>query len=214
MNPRLVIAFLVLCGASLLAQAPAPASEKHTSDLGFSYSLPTNWEVVDAHPLLPAVKEQQSQSAGSEDEKKGISCVQIALTARHGNPASVVVAVQLPFACFGQQMSDKDLPGFAQGASEGLRKNFVISDPAYGAYMLGTHSMWIERAMGVVIGHPESQYTVEITCGLLKKGAVCWMAMAADQSALQTFEHGTVSLDGEAPSALVPSTAFDKKPTP
>ncbi|MGB7546801.1 MAG: hypothetical protein WBM14_03555 [Terracidiphilus sp.] len=210
MNPRLLATLLVLCGASLLAQAPAP--ETHSSELGFSYSLPSDWEVVDAHPMLPVVKQQQTQSATSEAEKKGIECVQLALTARHGTPASVVVIVELPFACFGQQMTDKDLPGFAEGASEGIKKTFVVSEPVYGAYMLGTHSLWIERAQGVVIGHPEAQYTVEIACSLIKKGAVCWMAMASDKAALETFEHGSVTLDGEAPAVLVPATAFDKKP--
>jgi hypothetical protein len=213
MNSRLATVLLVLCAASLLAQAPAPATEKHTSDLGFSYNLPADWAVVDINPMLPAVKQEQSQAAASEDEKKGIACVEIDLTARHGTPASVVLVMQLPFGCFGQQMTDKDLPGFAQGASEGLKKSFVISEPVYGAYMLGNHNMWIERAQGVVIGHPESQYTVEVACGLLKKGAVCWMAMAADQAALQTFEHGAVTLDGEASAMLVPATAFHTKPT-
>ena len=199
----------------MLAQAPAPnpTPESHASDLGFSYSIPTDWEVVDTHPMLPAVKQQQSQTATSEDEKKGIECVQIALTARHGTPASVVVVMELPFACFGQQMTEKDLPGFAQGASEGLKKTFNISDPVYGAYTLGTHNLWIERAKGTVIDHPEATYTVEIACSLLKKGAVCWMAMAADGAALQTFENGSVTLDGEAPAALVPQTAFETKPT-
>lgn len=197
-----------------MAQAPAPATETHTSDLGFRYTLPSDWEVVDTHPVLPSVKQQQSQSATSDEEKKGIACVQLALTARHGAPASVVAVMELPFACFGQRLSDKDLPGFAQGASEGLKRTFVISEPVFGAYMLGTHDFWIERAQGVVIGHPEAQYTVEVACGLLKKGAVCWLATAVDQAALDTFEHGTVTLDGEAPTTLVPATAFDKKPTP
>lgn len=192
--------------------AQAPASEAHTGTIGFSYTLPADWEVVDTQPTLPAMKEQQSQTATSEDEKKGIACVQVALTARHGNPTSVVVVVELPFDCFGQQMTDKDLPGFAQGASEGMKKTFAISEPVYGAYTLGAHSLWIERAKGVVIGHPEAQYTVEITCSLLKKGAVCWMAMASDEAALHIFENGKVSLDAEAPTALVPATAFDKKP--
>jgi len=164
-------------------------------------------------PTLPLIKQQQSQSAASDDEKKGIECVQVVLTARHGTPASVIVAVELPFGCFGQQMTQKDLPGFAQGASEGIKKTFAISEPVYGAYMLGTHNIWIERAQGVVLGHPDSRYTVEVACGLLQNSAVCWMAMAADQDALQTFEHSKISLDGEEPAALVPSTAFDKKPS-
>lgn len=213
MNLRLLVFLFLLFSASLLAQAPTAGSETHRSSLGFTYSLPANWEVVDSQPSLPALKQQQSQAASTEEEKKGIECVQIALTARHGSPASVVVVVQLPFACFGQQMSEKDLPGFAEGASQGIKRSFVISDPAYGAYTLGTHSLWIERAQGVVIGHPEAHYTVEITCSLLKQGAACWMTMAADDADLHAFEQGNVALDGEAPAALVPATAFDKKPS-
>jgi hypothetical protein len=38
------------------------------------------------------------------------------------------------------------------------------------------------------------------------------MAVAADDAALKTFEHGAVTLDDEPPVALVPATAFDKKP--
>lgn len=212
MSLRLLIPLFFLCSASLPAQAPSRTSETHTSPLGFSYSLPNDWDVVDTQPTLPEMKKQQSQNASSDQEKKGIQCVQVALTARHGTPASVVVVVALPFACFGQQMTEKDLPGFVQGASQGIKRSFVVSDPIYGAYTLGTHSFWIERATGTVIGHPEAKYTVEIACSLLLKSAACWMAMAADSTGLETFEHGNVTLDGDSPIALVPETAFDKKP--
>lgn len=213
MHPRYFVLLLALAGTSLLAQAPAGVSPAAAAPSdGFNYTLPPDWQVVDMQPTLPLIKQQQSQAAASDDEKKGIECVQVVLTAKHGAPASVIVAVELPFGCFGQRMTDKDLPGFAQGASEGIKKTFAISQPVYGAYTLGTHNIWIERAQGVVLGHPDSRYTVEIACGLLQNGAVCWMAMAADQAALQTFEQSTISLDGETPAALVPSTAFDKKP--
>jgi len=211
MKVRVLTALLALGGASLWAQTPAP-SVTHASVIGFTYSLPSGWEVVDTAPSLPAVQQQVAKTATSEDEKKGIACVQVALTARHGNPTSVVVTVALPFDCFGQTMTEKDLPGFASGASEGLKNTFNISDPVYGAYGLGTHSLWIERATGAVKDHPEMKYTVETVCSLLKKAAVCWMAMAADDAHLQTFEHGLVALDGEAPAALVPPEAFAKKP--
>jgi hypothetical protein len=124
----------------------------------------------------------------------------------------VVVVVALPFECFGQTMTEKDLPGFASGASEGLKNTFDISSPVYGAYTLGSHSMWAERAIGTVKDHPEIKYTVETVCGVLKKGAVCWMTAAADDAGLQAFEQGSVTLDGEAASVLVPATGFDKKP--
>ena len=187
--------------------------QAHASDLGFSYSVPSDWEVVDTKPALPVVQQQLEKDASSDAEKRGINCVQIALTARHGSPASVVVVVALPFDCFGQTMTDKDLPGFAQGAAEGLTKTFDVTDPAFGAYSLGTHSLWIERSKGSMKGHAESQYTIETVCSLLKKGAVCWMAIAADKDALAIFESGAVSLDGDAQPALVPATAFEKKPS-
>src|SRR6266568_5560968 len=212
MNARLLASLLVLSSGPLIAQAPA-APAVHSSELGFSFSIPSDWEVVDAQPTLAGVKEQQAQSASSEDEKKGIACVQIATTAKHGQPASVILAMALPFDCFGQVMTDKDLAGFAQGASEGLKSSFDLTDPAFGTYSLGGHGMWIERAKGSPKGHPEMNYTVEITCGLLKKGAVCWMAMAADDSALHIFENGAAVLDGDSFPALVPKTAFDKKPS-
>jgi hypothetical protein len=204
---------LLLCCAVLVAQAPAPKPKAQTNELGFSYSLPSDWEVVNAAPTLSDVKQQAQQNASSDDEKKGVACVQIAFTARHGDPASVIVVVELPFECFGQSMSEKDLPGFAQGAAEGIKQSFDISDPVNNDYKLGTHGMWIERTKGTPKGHPEvPPYTVEIACTLLKKGAVCWMAMAANEDALKTFEDGAVVLEEDRPTALVPAQAFIKNP--
>ncbi len=204
------IAFpLIGCCAALLAQE----RQTHTSALGFTYALPTDWQVVDDSGTLPEVKEQAQQNAATEEDKKGAACVNIALTARHGDPASVIVAVELPFACLGQTATEKDLPGFAQGASEGLKQSFDLTEPATSNYKLGTHNLWIERSKGAPKGHPELPYTVEVACTLLKKGAVCWMTMAADDAALKVFESGRVSLEDEPAVALVPPTAF-KKPAP
>jgi hypothetical protein len=135
------------------------------------------------------------------------------LSARHEETSSVIVEMALPFACFGQPITPNDLPGFAGGASEGLRQNFDLGEPVDGEYALGTHGLWIERLKGTPKGRPELPFTVEIVCGLLKKAAVCWMTMAANDADLATFERGVVSLDGEAPVALVPSNAFVKKPS-
>lgn len=201
---------LLFCTPALTAQAPA--TQTHASEVGFSYSLPADWEVVDTKPTLPQVQQEVAKTAKSEGEKKGIACVQVALTARHGDPASVVVVVALPYDCYGQTMTEKDLPGFGSGASEGLKNTFDITSPMRGTYSLGTHSLWIERATGTLKDDPKVKYTVETVCSVLKKGAVCWMVMAADDTALRIFEQGEVGLDGEALAALVPSSAFQKKP--
>jgi hypothetical protein len=191
----------------------APESKAHVSQLGFSYSVPNDWEVVDAQGTLPKAKADADKNATTEEEKKGLACVEVAFSARRGDPPSVLVAVALPFDCFGQQITEKDLPGFAEGASEGLKQSFDLGDPIHGNYTLGSHKMWIERAKGNPKGQLDLSYTVEIACSLLKKAAVCWMAMAADDAALRVFEQGAVTLDGESAGALVPANAFDNKPS-
>lgn len=223
MKSLLFIALSFLCAAQLPAQITAPASETspslstpaaqvHTSDYGFSYSLPLDWEIVDTRPIIPLVQQQEAQKASSESERKGITCARLDLTARYGSPASVIVVVVMPLGCFEKPMVDKDLPALALGVSTGLKKKFVIVDPVYGAYELGNHSLWVERAAGTMIDHPEVKRTVETVCTVLKKGVICWMAIAADQECLQTFEHGAVTLDGETAAALVPANAIKKNP--
>lgn len=215
MIARAITMLLLASAFPAFTQAPPPqsATQTRSSDIGFSYTIPSDWQVLDVAPTLSSVQGQATKGAKSEEEKKGIACIQIAMTARHGDPASVVVVVALPFDCFGQDLAEKELPGFATGASEGLKSTFDLSNPEYGSYSLGAHSLWIERAAGTVKEHPEMKYTVETVCTLLKKGAACWMTMAADDTGLQTFEHGSVVLDGEAPEMLVPADAFVKKPS-
>jgi hypothetical protein len=218
MKAYFLIALLVACGAPLQAQAPAnlpqtAVTHTYTFDVGFSYSFPDDWDVVNMSATLPEAQKQAQQSATTEDERRGAACTQIALSARHGSPASTVVAVVLPFSCLGAEMTEKDLPGMGSGAMEGIQQNFDIAEPVYGVYSLGSHSVWIERAKGTLKGRSDIQFTVETVCSIMKKGAVCWMAIAADDAALQTFEHGAVTLGSEAPTALVPADAFVKKPS-
>jgi hypothetical protein len=162
--------------------------------------------------MLPAVQQQAANEYGSEAERMA-ACVQLPLTAHHGNPPSAIAVVGLSFDCMGHSFTAADLPSIASGVSEGLKRSLEIASPVNNTYTLGTHSLWIERAAGSLIDHPEIKRTMETVCGVLKKSVVCWMTMAADDASLQTFEHGSVTLDGEAPVALVPATAFDKKPS-
>ena len=216
MKARLIPAlFFVLGGVALLAQPPAPAKATprvYSNAIGFSYSLPADWEVVDMSGSFSAAQQQSQQMAQSDEEKRGLSCLQIALTAHHGTPGSMVTAVDLPSACMGAEMDAKDLPGFGTGATQGIQQSFDLSEPEVATYSLGSHGMWISRGKGNPKGHPELQYTIETVCGLLKKGAVCWMALTADDVALHAFERGAVVLDGESAGALVPARVFARKP--
>jgi hypothetical protein len=213
MRDLLAALLLTLVCAPLPAQAPAtvpvePASHTYPDPLGFSYAIPADWEVSDSKPTLPDAKEKTTLSPSSENEKMGLACTQLGLTARHGDPGSVIVQVALPFNCFGRQLTREDIPGFGAGAAEGIKQNFDFSNPQVSSYMLGAHHLWAERAQGTLKGQPDKHYTIEISCALLSRAAVCWMTMAADPASLAVFENGAVTLDGDSPTALVPAGTF------
>jgi len=215
MKRAVLTALLAFPVAALMAQAPPaqPAAGAQSGELGFTYKVPNEWEVLSNPGTVGQTKSEATQNAGTEEEKKGLACLEPILTARDRKSGSVLSVEALPFACFGHQMTNDDLPGFASGAPEALKQNFDIGDPVFGSYALGSHRMWIERAHASLKGHPEVPFTIEITCGLLKKAAVCWMAVAGNDEALHAFEQASVILDGESLNALVPPTAFDKKPS-
>jgi hypothetical protein len=189
------------------AAAPLPA-QVEDGDVGFSYNLPSDWEYV-APPQAPKIVVPYPDVVGA---KKGDACVQVALTAKHGAPASVVVVLALPFACYGQTMKTSDLANFGAGAAEGLKQTFDVTDPVQGNYTLGDHNIWIERAKGTPKGHPENSFTFEVACTLLTKGAACWMTMATDWPNLRAFERAPVTLDGDTFAALVPPHSFVHDP--
>lgn len=209
MKPFISAVVFALAGTAL-AQAPQATTRTIHNHLGFSYAIPTDWDVVD---YSAEAKEEARQNAGTEEEKKGLGCAVMGLQARHGTPVSMIVEVALPFDCFGQQMQASDLPQFAAGASAALQQNFDVGEPKLGIYTRGTHSFWIERASATLKGQPAAAYNIEIACTVAKKAAVCWMTLAADNDALAAFERGMVSVDGDAPEVLVPEAAFDKKPS-
>ena len=221
-------AYILVACSLLLAQSPQPPSNSastvpsgsatavsepvvFTVALGFKYSLPSDWEVVDTKPMLPVVRQQLDKDATNVGEKKGIACFEAPLKATHGDLGSAIVVITLSYDCYGQKFVDSDLPSFAGGVAGGLKKNWNIIDPAYGAYTLGSHSVWIERASGNPMAHPEAKRLLEVACTLLKNGAVCWMAFAVNEADLATFEHSLVTLGDEAPRALVPPATFVKK---
>lgn len=200
---------LCLCLPAVLS-AQSSAYTRSSAELGFSFTAPADWDLVDTSAVA---KEQARQNATTEEDKKGLACVELGFTARHGNPPSVMTEAALPFACYGQQLTEAELPGFAASASAGLQQNFDLGEPQYGTYQSGTHPFWIERVNGTVKGQGALGYTIEIACSVTKKAAVCWMTMAANHSSLTAFEQMPVSLEGDPPAALVPADAFARKPS-
>lgn len=209
-----IVVMVVFSAASPGQQTPSgPAPGTASNDLGFTYSVPKGWELLDTPATLAQQRTEASQNAANEEEKKGVACLEPVLMARDQSSGSILFVEALPFGCFGHVMTNDDLPGFVAAAPEVLKQSFDVGDPVHVTYALGTHNMWIERARATLKNHPEAPFTVEIACGLLKKAAVCWMAVAGNDDALHAFESAAVTLDGETVKALVPPTAFGKKPS-
>lgn len=193
----------------------APKTFEYKDDTGassFTYSYPSDWDVIDSKPMMPVVRQRVEEGAQSEMEKKGAECTQLALLVRHPSSGSSIVVISVQYQCIGGTMNQSDLPAAATGIAEGMKKNFDIVDPAYGAYKLGSHNFWIERARATPKSHPETTVTLETACTMLKKSMVCWMGFSRDQDAVKIFEGGQTSLDGDPPLALVPATAFANQP--
>lgn len=195
---------------SSAADKPGSAAEPpiFKSEADFSYSYPAGWEVVDMKPVIPVQRLKAQQDATSDMERKGADCADVPLTVRHGDPASVILIMFLEFKCLGLELKESDLGSTGLGIAKGLTKSFNVKDPKYGAYSLGKHAFWIERADGSPVNHPEHEYKLETACTLLKKGLACWMTMAGSSDAISTFESSKVSLEGDPSTALVPASAF------
>ncbi len=217
--PLPLILALVLAASGSQAQSPttstvtppagdaasAPLSTPvYQSDLDFSYSYTPDWTVVDTKPMMPAVQLQAQEKASDDTEKQAANCLQIGLLLRRGKPASLIMAIGISYACLGKSFQSSDLPGFGTGVAIGMARSFDVTDPQYGAYKLGSHNLWIERAKAKSKNDPSGEFTMETVCALLKKGAVCWMGMAHDNPSLTAFERGQVVLETDAPAALVP----------
>ncbi len=204
---------LAIASLPLAAQEPQALSDP----LGFSYSIPAGWEPVIPTPP-PAAKQPESPHNAPQNTppevKKGMACVQVPLTARHGDPVSAMVIIALPFQCFGQTMTAEDLPGFGSGVIDGLETTFDLLNPISATYKLAGHKLWIERVKAVPKGKTAPVETVETACTILSNGAVCWMVEAADAASLEVFEHESVTLEGSAPAPLVPAEVFLKSPAP
>lgn len=195
-------------GAAESDKTVSSADPVFTSGGDFTYTYPADWAVIDTKPIMPIQRLKAEQQAQSDMERKGADCADVQLTVRHGEPTSVIVLMFLEFKCLGVELKESDLGATGMGIAQGLTKSFTVKEPKYGAYSLGKHAFWIERADGSPVGHPERQYKLETSCTLLKKGLACWLAMAGTPDGIITFEASKVSLEGDSPAALVPASAF------
>jgi hypothetical protein len=193
--------------------ATAPGFVTFSSDANFTVSYPSDWEVLDSAPMMPAVRLKMEEKAQGETAKKAADCTQIALLLRHGIPQSRIVVLVLPYSCIGPGLNSGDLAGAAEGISLGLKKTNDLIDPIYGAYKIGKHEMWIERAEAIPKAHPELKFKMEIVCVMLKKAMVSWMTFAQSADDLAAAETLKVSLDGDSLAVLVPpGTLATQKP--
>ncbi len=189
-----------------LGQTPASENTSaYVSQFGFQYNYPANWNVVTAAPITSAVQAQTDPDLN----KRGTACSQIALLVRSPDRAVLIIAMQLPYACIGYTWTEPELATYGNGFNLGLAQTYDLGPATITTFKLGQHAMWASRFMATPKNHPDHTYYAESVCTVLKQAAICWAAIAAEQSLLSILEQGKVSLEGDPPTALVPSTAFN-----
>ena len=212
---------LATCASAALAQTGAPQAANsstaqqltYTSEMGFSFTYPSDWEVMNMQTTLPEIRKKIEDESTSKEEKQGAECVQISMLIRHGSPASVIEAIVLPSDCVGTQYKDSDIANIGQGMAQGINSSINAQNPVFGSYKIGTHHIWILREQGTFKSRPEVNMTVEVLCGVLKKGVVCWAGFITNDDALKIFENSIVTLDGESPARIVSPDAFTNSST-
>jgi len=183
------------------------------TDFGFTSSYPTDWQDLTA--ILPSqLTKQLKKLEGERDPAymlahRQLECQQPVLLLRHGNPPSVITVTAFPHSCTKLEESS-----FVFGAALGMcsiaSTKYDIRDKLQGAYKRGDATLVIERAVGSAKGHPEVNVTIERVCGWLKNAEVFWQGELRDAEAVKVFEGALTSIDGEAPSPLVPASVIAK----
>ena len=122
----------------------------------------------------------------------------------------MVVVTAIPFDCIGRTLSEDDLPSLRSLASQDATGAAMLAAGMVREtkYILGSQTMWIDRATGTTMAQPKQPQIIETTCGMLKKAFACWSAVTSDDAALKEVEQSAVTLDDEAAPALVPASAI------
>jgi hypothetical protein len=207
--------FVLLASLAGVAQTAGSAkagsvaeAKSYKSELGYSFAYPQDWVLMDTGASLPEVKQQAAEAAKSDEGKQSANCAQMDMTLRHVSASGMIVAMALPFACYGQRLPPEDLAGFGASVASGLSQPFDIQFSLTKTFHSGSHDLWVERDQATAKADFSQSFIVETVCGLLNKAAVCWVGIVKDGGDLATFEQGQITLDGDKPTALVPAGVF------
>ncbi len=187
------------------------------TDFGFSSTYPTDWQDLTA--TLPSQMTKQLKKMESEKDpaymlaRRRLECRQPVLRVQHGNPASFITVIAFPHACTKSDAKAGEsafILGAAMGSCSNTPSKYDIKDTLQGAYRVGGAAFVIEKSVGSPKDHPEMKVTLERVCGWLKSAEVFWQAELRDEEAVKVFEGALTSIDGAAPSPLVPPSAIAK----
>ena len=215
MKQIILSGFVLLASLAGVAQTAGSAkagsvaeAKSYKSELGYSFAYPQDWVLMDTGASLPEVKQQAADEAKSDEGKQSANCAQMDMTLRHVSASGMIVAMALPFACYGQKLAPQDLAGFGGSVASGLSQAFDVQFSLTKTYRLGSHDLWVERDQATAKADATQSFLVETVCGLLDKAAVCWVGIVKDESDLATFENTAITLESDKPVGLVPAGVF------
>lgn len=192
---------------------PAPAAggnQSFSSDLGFTYSIPADYTVVDAQPMMPVLRMQEERTADSAAEKKGMDCAQPILVARHAN-GSVIVVMGLTSDCMGTPLTADQLAQMGIGVVQGMEQGpsgVVLKNPQYGAFRQSDHDFWIVKSNAPTKDAPDTPHWLEAVLTVVPRGVVFWLFTTPDGAQTAGFENTLLHFGSGGDAPLVPATAF------
>ncbi len=194
---------------------PKPAAAPNTAatttyrndTLHLSYTYPASY--TDASALAgPALEAGISHdAAGNKDLTRCVSLPFSAMGSAHG--LAVVLLVRADAGCMKKNFTPATLAEFTRGEVQGLSAS-------------GAHTQFGEPVAFTTGGHPaellQGTFAVPtggtmyatVACVLLKPDVACWQFIASSAENINTMSAFPVSLDGAAPTPLVPAEVLAK----
>ena len=179
----------------------------HNDTLHLSYTYPASY--TDASALAgPALEAGITHdAAGNKDLTRCVSLPFSAMGSAHG--LAVVLLVRADAGCMKKNFTPATLAEFTRGEVQGLSASGAhtqFGEPV--AFTTGGHSA--ELLQGTFAVPTGGTMYATVACVLLKPDVACWQFIASSAENINTMSAFPVSLDGAAPTPLVPAEVMAK----
>ena len=184
------------------------ASHHFRSDLGFSYEIPSDFQIFDPqdweakHRLDANGQPARSQVPESQRRKT-------LLAARNEGQSKQVVVTSCTGQCMGRLQNATDLNLLLANDTLDLARNYTLRDTRYGAFTVGSHPVAVMRSAAASKAQPwEPEKQVALLITPVPGGVIEYLLQGKTRGDLDTLMATRIRFEDGAESELIPSEAF------